>query len=135
MSLKSAIFIFPLVTLHVFCMQMSCIMCNFTFTLLDELSSCVVSCWCTLCIACACENDLVSLASHTKLPSPHTPHINVIRKRMFHACHPKSISIRLEWYSHGIVHIASSHIFHMIFHLENFLVVTIGIPHPPIQRK
>jgi hypothetical protein len=127
LSLKSAIFIFPLMTLHVFCTQMSCVMCNFTFTLLDELSACIVSYWYTSRIACMCKNDLVSLASHTKLPSPCILCVNAIRKHMFHTCHSKGISICLEWYSGGVTHIVFSHIFYVIFHLENFQVVTIGV--------
>jgi hypothetical protein len=120
MSLKSAIFIFPLVTLCVFCMQTSCVMCNFTSTLLDKLSVCVVSCWCTLHVVCVYKNDLMSCAFYTKLPSPRTLRVNALRKCMFHACYPKSIPIHLEWHSCGVVHVASSCIFHVIFHLENF---------------
>jgi hypothetical protein len=95
-------------------------MCNFTSTLLDELSACVVSCWCISRVVCMCENDLVSLASHTKLLSPRMLYMNVICEHMFHARHPKSIPIRLEWHSRGVMHVMSSCIFHMIFHLENF---------------
>jgi hypothetical protein len=135
MSPKSAIFIFPLVTLCAFHTQTSCITRNFTFTLLDELSVYVVSCWCTLCIVCTCENDLVLLASYTKLPSPHTLCVNAICECMFRACHSKIIPIRLEWHSHGIVHVVSSCIFHVIFHLENFQVITIGVPRLSMQHK
>jgi hypothetical protein len=134
-SPKSAIFIFPLMTLRVFSMQTSHVMCNFTFTLLDKLSAYVVSCWCTLCVACACENDLVSLASHTKLLSPHMLCTNAICEYMFCARHPKSIPIRLEWYSHGVAYLTSLCIFHVIFHLENFRVITIGVPHLLMQGK
>jgi hypothetical protein len=66
-------------------------MCNFTFTLLDELSTCVVSCWCTLHIG-SHANDLMLLASHTKLPSPHTPHMNAIHKCMFHDATPRVLN-------------------------------------------
>jgi hypothetical protein len=135
MSPKLANFIFPLAILHTFHVQTGCITCNFTFILLDKLSTCVVSCWCTLHIVCTCENDLVSLASHTKLPSPRTPRVNVIRECMFHARHSKSISIRLEWHSCSVMHIASSCIFHTIFHLENFQVIIIGVPRLPMQCK
>jgi hypothetical protein len=128
MSPKSTIFIFPLMTLHVFCMQTSHVTCNFTSTLLNELSACVVSCWCTSRVRCTCENNLMSLASHTKLPSPRMPCTNTICECMFCACHPKSIPICLEWYSRGITCIVSSRIFHMIFYLENFQVITIGVP-------
>jgi hypothetical protein len=135
MSPKSTIFIFPLATLHVFHTRTSHIRCNFTFTLLDELSTCVVSCWCTSRVAYTCENDLVSLASYTKLPSPCTPCMNAICRHMFHACHSKSIPIRLEWHSRGVACVASSCIFHVIFYLENFQVITIGIPRPPMRCK
>jgi hypothetical protein len=131
-SPKSAIFIFPLTTLCMFCMRTSCIMCNFTSTLLDELSTCVVSCWCILHLACTCENDLMSLASHTKLPSLCMLCVNMIHECMFCTRHSKSISIRLEWHSRGITRVASSCIFHVIFHLENFRVITIGVPRSPM---
>jgi hypothetical protein len=120
MSPKSAIFIFPLVILRAFCTQMSHIMCNFTSTLLDKLSACIVSYWCTSHIACACENDCKSLASHTKLPSLRMPCMNAIHEHMFHACHLKSIPICFEWHSCGVTRIVSSCIFYVIFHLENF---------------
>jgi hypothetical protein len=126
-SPKSAILVFPLMTLHMFCIQTSHVICNFTSTLLDKLSTCIVSYWCTLCIACVCENDLVLLVSHTKLPSLCTPHTNAIHECMFHACHSKIIPIHLEWYSCGVTCIVSSCIFHVIFLLENFQVITIGI--------
>jgi hypothetical protein len=132
-SLKSAILIFPLMTLRVFHMQMNNIMHNFTFTLLDELSAYVVSCWCTLCVVCMCKNDLVSLVSHTKLSSPYMLRANAICECMFHTHHSKSIPIYLEWYSCGVTRVASSCIFHVIFHLENFQVVTIGVPRSLIQ--
>jgi hypothetical protein len=90
MSPKSAIFIFPLTTLHMFHTQMSHVTCNFTSTLLDELSAYVVLCWCTLRVMCVCENDLVSIASYTKLPSPCTPRMNAIREHMFHAYYLKA---------------------------------------------
>jgi hypothetical protein len=127
MSPKSAIFIFPLATLHVFHTQTSCITHNFIFTLLDELSTCVVLCWCISRVVCTCENDLVSLASYTKLPSPRTLCMNVIHRHMFGVHHSKSIPICLEWYSHGITCIVSSCIFHVSFHLENFQVITTGV--------
>jgi hypothetical protein len=129
-SPKSAIFIFPLMTLRVFHMQTSHVILNFTSTLLDELSTCVVSCWCTSHVVCTCENDLMLLASYTKLPSPCMLYVNAIHECMFLVCHPKSILICLEWYSHGIMCVASSCIFHVIFHLENFQVVIIGVPRP-----
>jgi hypothetical protein len=109
-------------------------MCNFTSTLLDELFAYVVSCWCTSRIVCACENDL-SLASHTKLPSPCMLCTNAIREHMFCARYPKSISIHLEWHSCGIVRVVSLCIFYMIFHLENFRVITIGVPRLPMRHK
>jgi hypothetical protein len=94
-SPKSTIFIFPLTTLHAFHMPMSHVTCNFTSTLLDKLSACVVSCWCTSHVACACENELVLLASLTKLPSPRTLHTNAICECMFCAHPPRAFPYTL----------------------------------------
>jgi hypothetical protein len=119
----------------VFRMWTSHVTCNFIFTSLDKLSACVVSYWYTLHIACVCENDLISLASHTKLPSLHMPCMNVICECMFRTHHPKNIPIHLEWHSRGVVHVVSSCIFYTIFLLENFQVVTIGVPCLSMQCK
>jgi hypothetical protein len=130
MSPKSAIFIFPLVT-HTFHTQTSRVTCNFTSILLDELSACVVSCWCILRVACTCENDRVACFLYKITKSTYT----MICECMFHTHHSKSIPICLEWHSCGVACVASSCIFHVIFHFENFQVITIGVPHLPMQHK
>jgi hypothetical protein len=98
------------------------------------LALCHVGIPCVLC-TCVYENDLISLVSYTKLPSPRTLCVNAIHKHMFHTCYPKSRPICFEWYSYGVMCIVSSYIFHMIFHLKNFQVSTIGVPCLPMQRK